>query len=615
MPILHTMLCIFRTFTSRKLNTFNTRSSLVLVVVFSLLLTAINISAQEDYQIPDVNDADADQVIATVGDVDLTLSDFFKRVRYDRLLFYRFLNNQVADAGVEILDLENEENTMGRNIIGLLQQLSNERQMGQRAYDRLVLDWLYHQEAEARGIEPSECEVNQIWVDQLLLPPMTECELPEDFESLRSELVDRVVTYTGMSEEELTQMIQFQAETVAVSEAISSEIEIEPETVIRTRHIRVNDIETANEIIERLDAGDSFDDLLNEYTIDAGVLGSGGDLGEFQRGMMVPEFEEAAFNAEVGEIVGPIETQFGFHIIEVLDNTLAEQAHVRKLVLATQEEADAALRLLNNGRDFGELAREYSIDPFTAANGGDLGFVERGVLPEEIEDEVFSAESGTIIGPVETSSGWEVDEVLEVREAPVSIHARHILVETEEEAQAVLDRLQNGEDFADLARELSIDPSAKPLGADTMTIATGGQQSGFYGRGELLPEFDAVFEAEVGDIVGPIETSQFGIFVFEVQEFDTREPANSANLRQSGVVEWESEQLASDRVNKTTDWRSHVPLDPQPGDVFEELATLQPTLDDLHNIYLEQLAANLIPNVLQDLVIPLGTSLPPAPTE
>jgi hypothetical protein len=78
-------------------------------------------------------------------------------------------------------------------------------------------------------------------------------------------------------------------------------------------------------------------------------------------------------------------------------------------------------------------------------------------------------------------------------------------------------------------------------------------------------------------------------------------------LRQGGVLEWENEQFESDRVQTTNDWRGLVPLDPQPGDVFEELSVLAPVFQEQHEAYLLQRDANLIPNVLRDLVIPLST--------
>jgi len=87
------------------------------------------------------------------------------------------------------------------------------------------------------------------------------------------------------------------------------------------RHILFNkdQKQKAEEVKQQLEDGGDFAKLAKEYSQDPGSAVQGGDLGCLGKGETVPEFEQAAFGAEQGEIVGPVQTEFGYHIIQVTD--------------------------------------------------------------------------------------------------------------------------------------------------------------------------------------------------------------------------------------------------------------------------------------------------------
>lgn len=96
-------------------------------------------------------------------------------------------------------------------------------------------------------------------------------------------------------------------------------------TEIEAQHILVEDEETANEVKEKLDDGESFEDLAKEYSMDESNAEDGGSLGFFSVGQMVPEFDDAAFALDVDEISEPVMSEFGYHIIKVTDKRETEE--------------------------------------------------------------------------------------------------------------------------------------------------------------------------------------------------------------------------------------------------------------------------------------------------
>lgn len=85
---------------------------------------------------------------------------------------------------------------------------------------------------------------------------------------------------------------------------------------VRASHILVKTEKEANDILEQLKKGASFEDMAKKYSTDS-TAAKGGDLGWFSRGAMVPEFDKAVFSLKEGEQSGIVKTQFGYHIIKV----------------------------------------------------------------------------------------------------------------------------------------------------------------------------------------------------------------------------------------------------------------------------------------------------------
>ena len=146
-------------------------------------------------------------------------------------------------------------------------------------------------------------------------------DMTEDYKKMLDNIVRDIKARMAMNEimKDIT-VTDLEAETVY---NINPDNFSKPETV-SAKHILVDSEDVCKEILAQIQNGEkTFEDAAKESsTCPSGQ--QGGDLGEFGKGQMVKEFEEAAFAAEIGAIVGPVQTQFGFHLIKVEAKSEAE---------------------------------------------------------------------------------------------------------------------------------------------------------------------------------------------------------------------------------------------------------------------------------------------------
>jgi len=120
----------------------------------------------------------------------------------------------------------------------------------------------------------------------------------------------------NLTEESIREFITYELLVQRLTESLGPA----PDVVhVNASHILVETEELGQEILDRLDAGEDFAALAAEFSIDPGSKDNGGELGWFPPGVMVPEFESAAFALNPGEISGLVQTDFGYHIILVHD--------------------------------------------------------------------------------------------------------------------------------------------------------------------------------------------------------------------------------------------------------------------------------------------------------
>jgi peptidyl-prolyl cis-trans isomerase C len=154
---------------------------------------------------------------------------------------------------------------------------------------------------------------------------------------------------------------------------------------VHARHILVGSEKGAEEVIAELEGGAEFAALAEEHSVDPSARSNRGDLGFFRREQMVPEFAEAAFALEPGEYTKkPIQTQFGWHVIEVLDRRLGTPSFEETEPRLRQEIArEIVMALVADLRDDAEIER-FNLDgsPMQIAPEGERGGPEPGAAPQ-----------------------------------------------------------------------------------------------------------------------------------------------------------------------------------------------------------------------------------------
>jgi peptidyl-prolyl cis-trans isomerase D len=289
--------------------------------------------------------------------------------------------------------------------------------------------------------------------------------------------------------------------------------------------------------------GANFEDLAKKYSEDPGSKAKGGDLGWIVQGQTVPEFEKAAFSLNKGETSDLIKTQYGFHIIKVLDKETAHtltfdevKDKIRPQFLlnkADQQAANAAQQISSEIRQsnkvtLDQIAQKYHLAVAeTHPVGPNEPLLELG-NGQDVKDEMFHLRQGELSLPLRTDRGYVVLSLKDVLPAH-----QGSLEEVRDKVVAALKREKASELAKSRADELEkrvkagekFDPAAKALGLDPKT-------SEFFSRSGSVPNLGSgkqlgpAFQLKAGQL-GPVLNLGSNWAVYEVVE---REEANPADF-------------------------------------------------------------------------------------
>ena len=189
----------------------------------------------------------------------------------------------------------------------------------------------------------------------------------------------------------------------------------------------------ANNLITRLEGDESFENLATSYSSGQEAL-EGGFLGWRTSAELPSLFADVVTELKVGEVAQPLRSGAGFHILKLtdkrgntvkfLDQTLARHILVQPSEIRTENQAEELINdiyeRLTNGEDFKQLARQFSEDPGSKMDGGELGWSNPGDYDPIFEKTLNATEIGKISEPVQSSFGWHIIEAMDRRNEDVS---------------------------------------------------------------------------------------------------------------------------------------------------------------------------------------------------
>lgn len=193
--------------------------------------------------------------------------------------------------------------------------------------------------------------------------------------------------------------------------------------------------------------------------------------------------------------------------------------------------ANTLLDSLKKGADFAELAKKFSDDPGSAAQGGDLGFVKRGVFYPEFEAAAFSLAPNQLSGIVESPVGFHIIQMLERRGE--SIHTRHILIKLKSDDEADLKAIEFLSDLRDsiLSGKNTFEYYAKKYSDDKESAKFSGNLGTFEANQLDKSILDQIYKMKEGDISFPkrieLDKNTYG---YHIVKLIKRIPQHRANL-------------------------------------------------------------------------------------
>ncbi|OOC13428.1 peptidylprolyl isomerase SurA [Dickeya dadantii] len=328
------------------------------------------------------------------------------------------------------------------------QQLPDDATLRHQILERLIMDNIILQMAQKMGVQVTDEQLdrsianiaaqNRMSVDQLRSRLAAE---GVSFDTYRSQIrKDMIIAEVRNSEVRrrvtvLPQEVDSLAQQIASQGASGPEVNLSqiliplPENPTQDQVDKAESL--ANRLVKEASQGADFGKLAITYSADPQAL-KGGQMGWGRPQELPSLFAERLTNPQKGQVIGPIRSGVGFHILRVNDTRGGDQSvsvtevHARHILLRTSvvmNDAQARARLediasqIKSGKlSFANAAKQLSQDPGTANQGGDLGWSSPDMYDPSFRDALTQLKKGEISAPVHSSFGWHLIQLLDTRQ-------------------------------------------------------------------------------------------------------------------------------------------------------------------------------------------------------
>ncbi|AIK91338.1 peptidylprolyl isomerase SurA [Salmonella enterica] len=327
------------------------------------------------------------------------------------------------------------------------QQLPDDATLRHQILERLIMDQIILQMGQKMGVKITDEQLDQAIANIAKQNNMTMDQMRSrlaydglNYSTYRNQIRKEMIISEVRNNEVRRRITVLPQEVDALAKQIGTQNDASTE--LNLRHIlialpenptseQVNDAQRqAESIVEEARNGADFGKLAITYSADQQAL-KGGQMGWGRIQELPGIFAQALSTAKKGDIVGPIRSGVGFHILKVNDlrgqsqSISVTEVHARHILLKPSpimNDQQARLKLeeiaadIKSGKTtFAAAAKEYSQDPGSANQGGDLGWATPDIFDPAFRDALTKLHKGQISAPVHSSFGWHLIELLDTR--------------------------------------------------------------------------------------------------------------------------------------------------------------------------------------------------------